>query len=98
MSMSLLTGLIWAWAIMVFGSIGLGLFAVRTLGHGEDPSRSNQGADDPSVTALNRATGASDMRHEMAQMRSQLAVLKMLLLLTLMILAALLVKAYGIHL
>jgi len=31
-------------------------------------------------------------------MRSQLAVLKMLLLLTLMILAALLVKAYGIHL
>lgn len=94
--MSLLAGLIWAWAIMAFGSIGLGLFAVWTLDHGK--GRGNQGVVDINVTALNRAADAATLSREMAEMRSQLAVVKALLFLTLMILAALLVKVYGVHL
>jgi hypothetical protein len=90
--MSLLTGLIWAWAIMVFGSIGLGLFAVWTLDHGKGR------AVDANVVALNRFADAVGMRHEIAQMRSQLTALKVLLLLALVILAALLVKVYGVNL
>lgn len=94
--MSLLAGLFWGGAIMVFGSIGLGLFAVWTLDHGK--GRRNQGAVDTNVTALNRAADAATLSREMAEMRSQLAVLKVLLLLALVILAVLLVKVYGVHL
>lgn len=94
--MSLLTGLIWAWAIMVFGSIGLGLYAVWTLDLGK--SRRNRVAVDANVAALNCAAAAADIRREMAQMRSQLAVVKVLLLLALMIIAALLIKVYSVHL
>ena len=81
---------------MVFGSIGLALFAVWSLDLGK--SRRNGVAVDTNVTALNRAADAAAMSHEMAEMRSQLAVVKVLLLLTLVILAALLVKVYGVHL
>ncbi len=93
--MSLLAGLFWGEAIMVFGSIGLGLFAVWAL---DDKRRRNSQAVDTNVAALNRPADAATLSRELAEMRSQLAVLKVLLLLALVILAALLVKVYGVHL
>ncbi|MDE2464867.1 MAG: hypothetical protein KGO02_14260 [Alphaproteobacteria bacterium] len=91
-----MTGLIWAWAIMVFGSIGLGLYAVWALDLGK--ARRNGVAVDANIAALNRAADTADLRREMAQMRSQLAVVKVLLLLALLIIASLLIKVYGVHL
>jgi hypothetical protein len=96
--MSLLTGLFWAWAIMVFGSIGLGLFAVWSLDHGKARRNGAGAAIDTNVAALNRAADAATLSREIAEMRSQLAVVKALLLLTLMILVALVIKVYGVRL
>jgi hypothetical protein len=94
--MSLLTGLFWAWAIMVFGSIGLGLYAVWTLNHGK--GRRNGADIDTNVMALNRAADAAALPREIAEMRSELAIVKALLLLALMIIAALLIRVYNMHL